>query len=99
MSAEKRNKRSNNTFAQLSNGSYINLIHFIVDSDNGKEYVVVKKTHIIYAFENKCSMLQKKVRLYNKESAVLTVDIVKICVHLISNDCEYLCAVPNLHSY
>ena len=99
MSAVKCNKRSDNTFAKLSNGSYVNLIYFIVDSDNKKEYVIVKRIHTIDAFRNKCSMLQKIVKIYNEESAVLTVDIVKICVHLISNDCEYLCAVPNLHSY
>ena len=55
--------------------------------------------YTIDTFQNKCSMLQKIVKIYNEESAVLTVDVVKICVHLISNDCEYLCAVPNLHSY
>ena len=36
MSTVNRNKRSDNTFAQLNNGSHANLIHFIVDSDNKK---------------------------------------------------------------
>ena len=52
MSAVKCNKRSDNTFAKLSNGSYVNLIYFIEDSDNKKEYVIVKKIHTIDAFQN-----------------------------------------------
>ena len=53
MSSKKTNNRSNNTFAQLRDGTYVKLNYFIVDSDNKKEYTIVHCVHTIDVFQDK----------------------------------------------
>lgn len=100
MSSVKNNKRSNNIFAhQLSGGSYVKLKYFIVDSVTKKEYTVMHYIHTINFIPDKCNMLRKIISMDKEESAALTKDIFKKCVHMKLNKDEYLCTVPNLHFY
>ena len=99
MSSEKNNKRSDNSYAYLQNGLYVKIKHFIVHSESLTEYTIVQKVLTTNAFNNACGILQRIVELVNEESAVLTNDIVKVCVHMAFNDNEYLCVVPNLDYY
>ena len=99
MSSEKNNKRSDNSYAYLQNGLYVKIKHFIVHSESLTEYTIVQKVLTTNAFNNGCGILQRIVEVVNEESAVLTNDIVKVCVHMAFNDYEYLCVVPNLYYY
>ena len=98
-SCKKNNQRSDNSFAQLSSGQYAKLNYFIVDSYTEKEYTIAQKVLTIDAFDNKVCMLKKVIKIDSEESAVITNDIEKVCVHMKLHDTEYVCAVPNSHYY
>ena len=100
VSSMKDNKRSNNSFAQLGNGSYMQLVDFIVDPCTKNEYTVVKKISTTDSFNKNCNMIRKIVKIDNETFVIFTSEIYKVCVHmLLGKDSEYLCAVPNLYYY
>lgn len=43
--------------------------------------------------------MREIVQIDGEDSAVLTNDILKICVNLMMHGNEYLCTVPKLHDY
>lgn len=97
MSAIKKNERSDNSFSQLINGSYVQLFNFIIDPITKCEYTIVKIVHTVNLFEDNCKMIRKIISIDEEKMAVETNDICKICVHMVLNNCdEYLCVVPNL---
>lgn len=98
-SCTKRNKRSDNSFAQLRNGLFVKIYYFFVHAESEKEYVVVKKIETTSIYENVCSMVQIVNEVDNDYSAFLTNEIDQICVHMIFDKKGYLCRVPNRHYY
>lgn len=98
-SSKRINQRSNHSFAQSTNGCYVKLNFFIVDSNNGKEYTIVQKVYTDNVFGEKCKMLKKILRIDSTEVAVTTNEISKVCVFMKFKDFEYICSVPNLHFY
>ena len=99
MASIRNNKRSDNSFAQLRDSSYVKLINFIVDSNTEREYTIVQKIQTENLFpDNSCNILQKILEI-NEASAIPTGDIARVCVHVVNNSTQYLCTVPNLYFY
>lgn len=99
LSSLKNNKRSNNSYALLEDGSYVKLKYFIVNFDTKEEYAIIQRIEIENAFGRSCPMLKEIVDTVEEESFVSTKRIVKVCVHMTIKDKQYLCSVPNLHFY
>ncbi|XP_051155210.1 uncharacterized protein LOC127277859 [Leptopilina boulardi] len=59
MSSLIQNKRSDNSFAKLKDGTYVQIIYFIADHQNDKEYTVCRKLITQNAFPNQCAFLKK----------------------------------------
>ncbi|XP_051156773.1 uncharacterized protein LOC127278885 [Leptopilina boulardi] len=100
MSCLKNNKRSNNSFAILYNGTYVQLFNFVVDPVTKSEYVIVKKIVTVNFIDENCRMIKKIVEIIDNKVAVPSHEIKKVCVYMSLNvNCQYLCSVPNLHLY
>ena len=99
MSSGKINKRSDNTYAMLSDNSYVKLNYFIVDVSSKVECTIVQKLRVVNALGDQYKFLKKIVELSNDESVIETRSIIKICVHIRANHDEYVCTMPNLYSY
>ncbi|XP_051172372.1 uncharacterized protein LOC127288776 [Leptopilina boulardi] len=98
MSDAKINKRSNNTYALITNKSYVKIKSFIVDRFNKLEYTIVQKLFTTNALGSKCNML-KKVENMSEEFAILTNTLETVCVFIEIDNDSYICALPNLKLY
>ncbi|XP_043472842.1 uncharacterized protein LOC122505365 [Leptopilina heterotoma] len=99
MSSKKINKRSDNTFAQLRDFSYVKIHFFVMDSHTKFEFAIVKKIHTVRSFEKCYNTLQTIVNIDTEESAISITELSTICVHMSKDGKEYLCAVPNSYVY
>lgn len=99
MSSSRINERLDNTYAMLSDNSYVRINCFIVDRSYNMEYTVVQNITVVNVFDDSCHMMKQIVDISENESAILTKDIVRICVHVKLNGKEYLFATPNMCSY
>lgn len=95
MSSKKSKKRSDNTFAQLTDFSYVKIMFFILDSCTKSEIAIVKKILTARSFEKCYTAMQTIVAEDSENSAIFTSEILKVCVHMMKDKKEYLCAVPN----
>ncbi|XP_051153467.1 uncharacterized protein LOC127276837 isoform X2 [Leptopilina boulardi] len=96
----KKNKRSDNSFAILKDGTYVKIRSFIVDRELEVQYAIVHQVVTHNSFRNKCKMIQKIVAVNVNKIAINTCDIDKICVHAqVGDQVEYIIALPNLCSY
>lgn len=82
LSSLKENKRSDNSFAKLKDGTYVRIIYFIVDRQKNKEYTVCNKVVTTNAFENECPMTRKIISINSNNIAVNTNEISRICVRV-----------------
>lgn len=100
MSCMKTNKRSDNSFAILNDGSYVQLIKFIIDKENYNEFTIVRKIDTENFLQNDACSLRKIVKIHSFESLISTISIHKSCVHMtVSDKTEYLSSLPNLYHY
>lgn len=99
MSAKQINKRTDNTFAQLNDFSYVKIMFFILDSSNKLELAIVRKINTTRALKKYYNALQTIGAVDNEESIIFVTDILKVCVHMLKDNKEYLCAVPNSYVY
>ena len=88
--------RSNNSFALLKNGTFIQIVGFILDINN-HETTVCKIVQTEYYFLN-CNKIEKIIEVSNDLSRISTLDIERICV-FIHAEKDYLSPVPNLIHY
>lgn len=95
-STVKQNERSNNSYAQLSNGSFVKIINFIVDEKVEKEYVLFHHLITENAFRNQHPYLKKMIRLEKSIRATPVIMLEKIAVCIKTNNYEYISSVPNL---
>lgn len=93
------NKRSDNSFAKLKDGTYVRIINFITDRQNNKEYTICQKIITRDAFESKCSMMKKIISSSTNKICVNTSEVSIICVRVVVQKNQYICALPNLCSY
>ncbi|XP_058801741.1 uncharacterized protein LOC131670282 [Phymastichus coffea] len=93
--------RSNNSFAKIIDGNFVQIVFFIVDRLHQREYTVYKVVDVEDIFDNNLAEFQiKRITAINEElRAVHTNNIDKICVYINCNDERYLCATPNMYFY
>lgn len=98
-SSLKINKRSDNTYAKLIDDTYVKIKEFIVDPRSNQEFLIYQKLRTRDAFRNEYKALQRILSTNCQETSVATVNLHKICIHMIFEREEYICALPNLYSY
>lgn len=99
LSSIKKNERSDNAFGKLVDGKYIKIIEFIIDPILKQEFIICQFLRTQSAFTNKYQALQKVLAVSSDETAIPSVNLDKVCVHLVIRKENYVCAVPNLHTY
>ena len=99
LSSTKDNKRSDNAFAKLFDGSYIKIVNFVIDPESKKHYDISHKLRTREIFKGYCRMLQKVISIMKHEISVPTGNLSRVCVHINIRGDEYVCEVPNLASY
>lgn len=95
----KINKRSDNTFVHLVDGSYGNIANFIVDKETKKELLLLQTLKIRPVFRNHHKFYQKVVDVTDDISIRNVSEIYTICVYIVINDESFICSVPNVVSY
>lgn len=89
--------RSNNSFAQTEDGSFIQIVQFIVDGNN--ELTVFKKIDVLNCFSEECTTVMLVRSIDDNESIIETRKIKKLCVFMSVGDKQYISAVPNMYWY
>ena len=96
-SCKKINYRSDNSFAQTIHGNYIQIVQFIIDKNDNKEYTVCRRV-IVQEFSDECSSLKIVQRITDNEDVVETNDIDKACVLMKINNTQYISTLPNFQN-
>ena len=99
LSCAKVNKRSDYTFVLLRNGSYDNVITFIVYKENEKEFVLLNMLKTTHTIRNKHTIFQTVLEIHIETVAVPITEIYKVSVYIEVKNKRFICAVPNLISY
>lgn len=101
----KNNPRSDNSVAQLNDGSFVQIEHFIVDSQLQKEIIQCKELPISpeNSFYNATFIKTVIKTLENpvNDSTLFieTSEIKSVCVHYTVDGTEIVCCLPNLLYY
>lgn len=100
LSNKKLNKRSDNTFVRLSDGSFGNIVEFIVDNNETRtEWVLLQILQTQPAFKNHHTAYQIVLNIEKEIVAKNVSDIDTICVNININNKNFICTVPNILSY
>lgn len=93
--SEKSNKRSCNYYAQLIDGTYIKIWHFLVDLNNKSKLTVCE---IIETLPNKYASVVTEITHIADKKCISTNEIVKPCIFIKTKDAMYIIPVPNVIS-
>lgn len=94
---KKQCHRSNNSIAQTTGGLFIQIMEFIVDATNNKEYAVYKEVKVQNCFSEECTTVKLVVSISNDENVIETNNVAKLCVLMDINNVKYISAVPNMY--
>ncbi|KAJ8685505.1 hypothetical protein QAD02_021298 [Eretmocerus hayati] len=89
--------RSNNSYAKLTNGHYIQILNFIVDRSLSQSLVVADVFSVQPAFPNRNLSIVIIVGISQKNHIVDTDLIETICVSVSLSDTTYLIVPPSLY--
>ncbi|OXU25162.1 hypothetical protein TSAR_012818 [Trichomalopsis sarcophagae] len=93
-SENKKNERSNNSFCQLKDNTFKNILYFIIDNENNKEVILCREVNTL----NKISQSTFVVDNISNEIKVSDIkDIKTICVFIKIENNNYISTLPNLH--
>lgn len=95
--SSKCNKRSNNSYALLKNNTYIQISYFLHDENKKQDYTIYKTVKTSDLFVGKSNFVKKVIKVDNKEMAVKSDNLDKICVFMNAGDNQYICSVPNVY--
>ena len=98
-SCNKINYRSNNSFAQTMEKEFIQIVQFIIDRNNNKEYTVYKKVVVESCFSDECTSVMKVICIENSESIIETKNVLKQCVFMTVGENRFISAVPHMYWY
>ena len=96
LSSTKNNKRSDNEFAQLLDGAYIKIVHFVLDPESKQAFAICYKLRTQAVFRGHYKVLKTVISTSENKAAVPSANISRVCVHFTIHDKEYICAVPYL---
>lgn len=88
--------RTNNSFAQMKDGTFIQIDYFIVDEDLGTEHVIYKAIATENFLPNHYSFLQTVKEINDTLASADVNEVENICVFLEIRNKKYICPVPNL---
>lgn len=94
--SEKVNKRSCNYYAQLSDGSFIKILYFLVDTNSKMEKTVCQ---ILKTRHNRYASVVKEATHISEEICIDTNLITKSCIFIETKDATYITSVPNTISH
>ncbi|XP_031782992.1 uncharacterized protein LOC116416874 isoform X1 [Nasonia vitripennis] len=92
MTSKKKNKRSCNYYAQLTNGKFVELLHFIINVEAHTEWTICR---VIKTKTNKYANIIREVSEMSDEICIKTHDIHKTCVFIEAGDVTYIIPTPN----
>ncbi|XP_071651097.1 uncharacterized protein [Temnothorax longispinosus] len=96
VSSKQNNKRSDNSFAILTDNTFIRILDFLVDDENNKEITLC---NIVNTSNRICNFLSMVRNIGNETIAIQTKQIVQICVFIeILEEC-YIATLPNIYHY
>ncbi|XP_031781767.1 uncharacterized protein LOC116416702 isoform X1 [Nasonia vitripennis] len=98
-SSIKLKRRSNNSFAQLRNNTFIRILKFIVHDQTNQELTVCNLLNTRHRFTNHYRNLQVIERICDEQIIVPTNEIMTVCVVMKILGTMYICSVPNLLHY
>ena len=93
---QKQNKRSCSYYAQLVNGKFVKLVHFIVDENSSQELTLCK---VIKTKSHKYTNVLKEFVEIDSEICIKTNEISRICVAVEIEDNIFFTPVPNMLHY
>ncbi|XP_058802739.1 uncharacterized protein LOC131670810 [Phymastichus coffea] len=98
-SSEKVLYRSDNSFASLKNGDYIEIQQFLVNMENGQEYVTYKKIEVIGddVISNELHCTKQVIGINQNIEMTFTENIDKTCVYLKFDSNDYISSVCNMY--
>ena len=97
--SKKQLHRSNNAFAQMSNGDFIQMVEFIIDSVNNTEVTAYNKVIVENVFSNVCDNIKKIVKINKDLQITTTQNIQRLCVYMEIENRSYISALSNMYSY
>lgn len=95
----KKNKRSNDSAAQLTDSRFIRILCFIVDSQTKQEITVCNLLHTHASFGNKYKVFQTVDAIEETNTIIPTGSIKTICNFMNVFETMYVCPPPNLVKY
>lgn len=97
--SSKRNMiRSDNSYALTTEGIFIRIVDFIIDTPTRKEYTICYIVSTENVFNNSLP-LKKIVNISDNLVAKDINSIERVCVCMNIDNIRYICAVPNLYFY
>ena len=98
-SPSKKNARTDNSYAVTVDVKYIQIVHFMIDDVNFKEYTVCNEIEIESDFSRECHCIKKVASISNNLIAIETDKIKNSCIFMTCNNRNYVSVVPNMYSY
>ncbi|KAJ8685441.1 hypothetical protein QAD02_021234 [Eretmocerus hayati] len=92
-----RSVRSDDSYAQLKDGSYIHIVEFVIDLDLDRSVTVCKRLQVRQAFELGSLPTVIIVEERDSDEVIETSLLNSICVPVQIDDVIYLTAPPNLY--
>ncbi|XP_023315519.1 uncharacterized protein LOC111693857 [Trichogramma pretiosum] len=93
-------QRSDNSYAITHDGTFIQILDFIVDPINRLEFTLVRMINIENIYPDREASIKKITEISENIFAIKTADIAKVCVFIsIDKNISYVGPVPNLYYY
>lgn len=96
MSSTRKNKRSDNSFAMLSDNTFIRILYFLVDNKNKKEITLC---NIVNTSTSICNFLTLIRNIGTEIIAIETKKIKQVCVFIQVHENCYIATLPNSYHY
>lgn len=98
-SLSRKKQRSNNSFAQLTNGEFVQIVEFVLDSETEQELTVCKKLKTKNVSQVHWTTVQQVIEIVAEKSVINTESITTICVYISVDEISYICPLANLLHY
>ena len=97
-SCHKSLKRSDNSFAQIDNGQYIQIQDFIVGTENNIEYTLYKRVQVENTLDIN-TYVKRVLSIDNEINFIETNQLKKLCIYMKINKKHYISAMPHMYRY
>lgn len=98
-SSNKTNARSSNSFAQLADSRFIEIVQFMIDGNDNRELTVCKEIRTRRASFDVCTSIREISIVNDNLITVETGAIKKICLYMTINRKQFITPVHSMHCY